>query len=145
MTNHITLGGNLVAEPELRFTPNGVAVARLRMAVNEKDKDGNDKDSLFIDVSVWRQQAENVAESLTRGMRVLVTGKLKSRQYETSAGEKRTAYEVDAWTVAPDLAFATARVTKTQAGSNSSSYSSNAGSHTTAAKPAAPQFDEPPF
>jgi single-strand DNA-binding protein len=115
----ITIVGNLVNDPELRFTPNGQAVAMFRVASTPRyfDKQANewkDGDSLFLTVNVWRQQAENVAESLIRGMRVIVQGRLKQRSYETREGEKRTVYEIEADDVGPSLKSATAKVTKAQ-------------------------------
>jgi single-strand DNA-binding protein len=127
----ITLVGNLVDDPELRFTPSGAAVAKFRMASTPRylDKQTNewkDGESLFLSVNVWRQAAENVAESLQRGMRVIVQGRLKQRSYETKEGEKRTVYEVEADEVGPSLRSASAKVTKTQRGG--SSFGANAGS-----------------
>ena len=117
----ITLVGNLVDDPELRFTPSGAAVAKFRMASTPRylDKQTNewkDGESLFLSVNVWRQAAENVAESLQRGMRVIVQGRLKQRSYETKEGEKRTVYEVEADEVGPSLRNATAKVAKTTRG-----------------------------
>jgi single-strand DNA-binding protein len=114
----ITIVGNLVDDPELRFTPSGAAVANFRIASTPRtfDRQTNewkDGDALFLSCSVWRQAAENVAESLQRGMRVVVQGRLKSRQYETREGEKRTVFEIDVDEVGPSLKYATAKVTKT--------------------------------
>ena len=114
----ITVVGNLVDDPELRFTPSGAAVANFRIASTPRtfDKQSNewkDGDALFLTCSVWRQAAENVAESLQRGMRVVVQGRLKSRQYETREGEKRTVFEIDVEEVGPSLKYATAKVTRT--------------------------------
>src|SRR5919199_3834238 len=113
----ITVVGNLVDDPELRFTPSGAAVANFRIASTPRtfDKQSNewrDGDTLFLGCSVWRQAAEHVAESLQRGMRVIVTGRLKSRSYETREGEKRTVFEIDVDEVGPSLKNATAKVTK---------------------------------
>jgi single-strand DNA-binding protein len=113
----ITVVGNLVADPELRFTASGQPVASFRIAstprfMDKDTKEWKDGDSLFLTVNVWRQQAENVAESLQRGMRVMVVGRLKQRQYETKEGEKRTVYEVEADDVGPSLARASAKITK---------------------------------
>ena len=113
----ITVVGNLVDDPELRFTPSGAAVANFRIASTPRtfDKQSNewkDGDSLFLSCSVWRQAAENVAESLQRGMRVVVQGRLKSRQYETREGEKRTVFEIEVEEVGPSLKYATAKVTR---------------------------------
>ena len=113
----ITVTGNLVDDPELRFTPAGQPVARFRIASTPRhfDKAANewrDGESLFLTCSVWRQAAENVAESLTKGMRVIVTGRLKQRSYETKEGEKRTVYEVEVDDVGPSLRNASAKVTR---------------------------------
>ena len=106
----ITVVGNLVADPELRFTPSGAAVANFRIASTPRqfDKQTNewkDGDALFLSCSVWRQMAENVAESLVKGDRVIIQGRLKQRSYETNEGEKRTVYEVDVDEVGPSLKF----------------------------------------
>src|SRR6201991_5045582 len=115
----ITVVGNLVDDPELRFTPSGAAVANFRIASTPRtfDRQTNewkDGDALFLSCSVWRQAAENCAESLQRGMRVIVQGRLKQRSYETREGEKRTVYEIEADEVGPSLKNATAKVNKTQ-------------------------------
>ena len=114
----ITIIGNLVDDPELRYTPNGAAVANFRVASTPRtfDKATNewkDGEALFLSCSIWRQAAENVAESLTRGARVIVSGRLKQRSYETKEGEKRTVYEVDVDEIGPSLKYATAKVNKT--------------------------------
>lgn len=115
----VTLVGNLVDDPELRWTASSVAVAKFRVAstprkfVRETNSWEDDKDgSLFLTCSVWRQQAEHVAESLQRGMRVIVVGRLKQRSYEDREGVKRTVFELDVDEVAPSLKMATAKVTK---------------------------------
>src|ERR1700732_1684055 len=113
----ITIAGNLVDDPELRFTPAGQPVARFRVASPPRDPDKNtngwkDGDSLFLTCNVWRQAAENVAESLTRGMRVIVSGRLRQRSYETKEGEKRTVYEVEVDDVGPSLRNASAKVNR---------------------------------
>jgi single-strand DNA-binding protein len=113
----ITFTGNVVADPELRFTPGGAAVTNFRMASTPRtfDKQANewkDGEPLFLSVAVWRQQAEHVAESIRRGMRVIVVGRLTQRQYEANDGSKRSAYEIQADEVAPSLKNATAAVTK---------------------------------
>ena len=113
----MTIAGNLVDDPELRFTPAGQPVAKFRIASTPRylDKTTNewkDGDSLFLTCNVWRQAAENVAESLTRGMRVIVSGRLKQRSYETKEGEKRTVYEVEVDDVGPSLRNASAKVNK---------------------------------
>ena len=117
----ITLIGNLTADPELRFTPSGAAVANFTVASTPRtfDKQTNewkDGDAMFLNCSVWRQAAENVAESLTKGMRVIVNGRLKARSYETREGEKRTVFEVEVDEVGPSLRYATARVTRASGG-----------------------------
>ena len=117
----ITLVGNLVDDPELRFTPSGAAVAKFRIASTPRfmDKATNewkDGESLFLTCNVWRQAAENCAESLQRGMRVIVSGRLKQRSYETKEGEKRTVFEVEVDEVGPSLRNATAKVVKAARG-----------------------------
>jgi single-strand DNA-binding protein len=114
----ITLVGNLVDDPELRFTPSGAAVAKFRLASTPRTYDRQsgewkDGESLFLTCNVWRQAAENVAESLQRGMRAIVQGRLKQRSYETREGEKRTVYEVEVDELGPSLRSATAKVNKT--------------------------------
>ncbi|MBO8187259.1 single-stranded DNA-binding protein [Streptomyces spirodelae] len=114
----ITVVGNLVDDPELRFTPSGAAVAKFRVASTPRtfDRQTNewkDGESLFLTCSVWRQAAENVAESLTKGTRVIVQGRLKQRSYEDREGIKRTVYELDVDEVGASLRNATAKVTKT--------------------------------
>src|SRR3954454_16457012 len=117
----ITVVGNLTADPELRFTPSGAAVANFTVASTPRTFDKNtnewkDGDALFLRCSIWRQAAENVAESLQRGARVIVQGRLKQRSYETKEGEKRTVYELDVDEVGPSLRYATAKVVKGQRG-----------------------------
>jgi single-strand DNA-binding protein len=114
----ITVVGNLTSDPELRFTPSGAAVTSFTVASTPRflDKATNewkDGDALFLRCSVWRQAAENVAESLVRGARVIVTGRLKQRSFETKEGEKRTVVEVEVDEVGPSLRYATAKVNKT--------------------------------
>ena len=129
----ITLVGNLVDDPELRFTPSGQAVANFRIASTPRflDKATNewkDGESLFLTCTVWRQAAENVAESLQRGMRVIVQGRLKQRSYETKEGEKRTVFEVEADEVGPSLRNASAKVTKAaRGGAGGGGYGSSGG------------------
>ena len=113
----ITIAGNLVEDPELRFTPAGQPVARFRVASTPRFRDNStgewkDGDSLFLTCNVWRQAAENVAESLTRGMRVIVSGRLRQRSYETREGEKRTVYEIEVDDVGPSLRNASAKVNR---------------------------------
>jgi single-strand DNA-binding protein len=135
----ITVVGNLVDDPELRFTPAGQPVARFRIASTPRflDKSTNewkDGDSLFLTCNVWRQAAENVAESLQRGMRVMVYGRLRQRSYETKEGEKRTVYEVEVDDVGPSLLRASAKVNKVarsgggQGSANGGGYSGGGGS-----------------
>ncbi|MFI1354986.1 single-stranded DNA-binding protein [Streptomyces sp. NPDC020898] len=128
----ITVVGNLVDDPELRFTPSGAAVAKFRVASTPRtfDRQTNewkDGESLFLTCSVWRQAAENVAESLQRGMRVIVQGRLKQRSYETTQGEKRTVYELDVEEVGASLRSATAKVTKTAGRGGQGGYSGGGG------------------
>src|SRR5512142_429025 len=113
----ITIAGNLVDDPELRFTPSGQPVAKFRVAstprvMDRQTNEWKDGDSLFLTCNVWRQAAENVAESLTRGMRVIVSGRLRQRSYETKEGEKRTVYEVEVDDVGPSLRNASAKVNR---------------------------------
>ena len=125
----ITVVGNLVDDPELRFTPSGAAVANFRIASTPRtfDKQTNewkDGDALFLSCSVWRQAAENVAESLQKGMRVVVQGRLKQRSYETREGEKRTVVELDVEEVGPSLKYATAKVARVQRSGGGGGYGS---------------------
>ena len=120
----ITVVGNLTADPELRFTPSGAAVASFTIASTPRTFDRNtnewkDGEALFLRCSIWRQAAENAAESLTRGMRVIASGRLKQRSYETREGEKRTVIELDVEEVGPSLKYASAKVNKTTRGSSS--------------------------
>ena len=113
----ITVIGNLTDDPELRFTPSGAAVAKFRIASTPRTLDRasgewKDGDPLFLACSVWRQAAENVAESLQRGSRVIVSGRLRQRSYETKEGEKRTVYELEVDEIGPSLRYATAKVQK---------------------------------
>lgn len=115
----ITLVGNLTDDPELRFTPSGAPVANFRVASTPRTFDRQtgewkDGDPLFLSCAVWRQAAENAAESLQRGMRVIVTGRLKQRSYETRDGQQRTVVELDVDEIGPSLKYATAKVTRTQ-------------------------------
>jgi single-strand DNA-binding protein len=123
----ITVVGNLVADPELRFTPSGQPVATFRVASTPRIRDNatnewKDGDSLFLSCNVWRQAAENVAESLQRGMRVIVTGRLRQRNYETKEGEKRTVYEVEVDDVGPSLRNASAKVNRASRGSGEGGF-----------------------
>jgi single-strand DNA-binding protein len=163
----ITIAGNLVEDPELRYTQTGQAVAKFRIASTPRFRDNasgewKDGESLFLTCSVWRQAAENAAESLQRGMRVLVYGRLKQRSYETKEGEKRTVYEVDVDEVGPSLRSASAKVTRSQrssggfsggggGGQGGGGYSGGGGRSGPADDPwaaesgASEMSDEPPF
>jgi single-strand DNA-binding protein len=164
----ITLVGNLTADPELRFTPSGAAVANFTVASTPRtfDRQANewkDGDAMFLNCAVWRQAAENVAESLQKGMRVIVQGRLKSRSYETREGERRTVFEVDVDEVGPALKYATAKVTRTTGGGGGgqggggrqpggygddpwATGGGSGGSRSAGSDPwSAPQSEEPPF
>ncbi|MGA7051134.1 MAG: single-stranded DNA-binding protein [Mycobacterium sp.] len=113
----ITVVGNLTADPELRFTPSGAAVANFTVAstpriYDRQSGEWKDGEALFLRCNIWREAAENVAESLTRGSRVIVTGRLKQRSFETREGEKRTVFEVEVDEIGPSLRYATAKVNK---------------------------------
>ena len=128
----ITVIGNLTADPELRFTPNGAAVANFTVASTPRtfDRQTNewkDGDAMFLNCSVWRQYAENVAESLSKGTRVIVSGRLKARSYETQQGEKRTVTELEVDEVGPSLRYASAKVTKTTRGGGAAQQPQQAG------------------
>jgi single-strand DNA-binding protein len=142
----ITVIGNLVDDPELRFTPSGAPVANFRIASTPRtfDRQTNewkDGDTLFLSCAVWRQAAENVAESLQRGMRVIVQGRLKSRQYETREGEKRTVFEIDVEEVGPSLRNASAKVTKTTRQGGGGGYSGGGGGYSGGGGQSAPADD----
>lgn len=158
----VTVIGNLTNDPELRFTPSGAAVASFTVASSSRvlDKTTNewkDGESVFMRCSVWRQYAENVAESLTKGTRVIVSGRLKQRSYETREGEKRTVMELEVEDVGPALRFATAKVNRVQrqgGGFGEGGSGAGAGSFSSAptddpwasgAAGGAPAYDEPPF
>ena len=152
----VTFIGNLTSDPELRFTPSGAAVASFTVAstprtFDSKTNEWKDGETVFLRCSVWRQYAENVAESLTKGTRVIVVGKLKQRSYEDKEGVKRTSIEVDVEDIGPALRTATAKVTKTSGGgSNAGAARSDAGatSDPWGAAPAGTWSggsDEPPF
>ena len=123
----ITVVGNLTADPELRFTPSGAAVANFTVASTPRtfDRQTNewkDGEALFLRCNIWRQAAENVAESLTRGARVVVTGRLKQRSFETKEGEKRTVVELEVDEIGPSLRYATAKVNKVSRGSGGGDF-----------------------
>lgn len=151
----VTVVGNLVDEPELKFTPSGAAVAKFRVASTPRtfDKQTNewkDGESLFLTCSVWRQAAENVAGSLARGMRVIVHGRLRQRTWETTDGSKRTVFELDVEEVGPSLKSATAAVTKTGATSSNAQAQQQPqyggyGQQSTPNPWATQQSAEPPF
>jgi single-strand DNA-binding protein len=128
----ITIIGNITGDPELRFTPSGAAVANFTVASTPRafDRQSNewkDGETLFMRCSVWRDAAENVAESLNRGTRVIVSGRLKSRSYETKEGEKRTVVEMEVDEVGPSLRYASAKVTKTQRGNGGGGFGGQQG------------------
>ncbi len=153
----VTIVGNLTADPELRFTPSGAAVASFTVASTPRvlDKATNewkDGDALFMRCSVWRQYAENVAESLSKGARVIVTGRLRQRSYETREGEKRTVVEMEVDDIGPALRYATAKVNRISRGSGGGfGDSSGGGASASTDDPWASGpsggtgFDEPPF
>jgi single-strand DNA-binding protein len=128
----ITLVGNLTADPELRFTPSGAAVANFTVASTPRtfDRQTNewrDGDAMFLNCAVWRQAAENVAESLQKGMRVIVQGRLKSRSYETREGERRTVFEIDVDEIGPALKYATPKVSRNASGGQGGGARSSGG------------------
>jgi single-strand DNA-binding protein len=128
--NQITIVGNLTDDPELRYTPNGAAVANVRVAVNRRIPDGaggwKDAETSFFRVNAWRTLAENAAESLTRGTRVVVTGRLRSRSWENQEGETRSAVEIEADEIGPSLRWATAKVEKqSRSGGGGGDWSEN--------------------
>lgn len=157
----ITIIGNLTADPELRFTPSGAAVANFTVAstpriYDRQSGEWKDGEALFLRCNIWREAAENVAESLTRGSRVIVSGRLKQRSFETREGEKRTVFEVEVDEIGPSLRYATAKVNKVSRGGGGGGF--GASSRPAADKPAddpwgsAPAAgslggtdDEPPF
>lgn len=115
-TNSVTVIGNLVEDPELRFTPSGVAMAKIRVAVNRRWRDRNDEwqeETSFFGGTVWREAAENAAESLQKGMRVIITGSLEQRSWETQEGERRSVVELRIDELGPSLRWATASITRT--------------------------------
>lgn len=152
----VTVVGNLTNDPELRFTPSGAAVASFTVASSSRvlDKTTNewkDGETVFMRCSVWRQYAENVAESLTKGTRVIVSGRLKQRSYETREGEKRQVMELEVEDVGPALRCATAKVTRTQSqgggfgGGNGGGGGASAPADDPWASSPGAGFDEPPF
>jgi len=129
---NITVIGNLTDDPELRFTPSGAAVAKFRIAstpriLDRQTNEWKDGEPLFLACNIWRQAAENVAESLQRGARVIVSGRLRQRSYETREGEKRTVMELEVDEIGPSLKYATAKVQKMQRSSGGGGFGSGGG------------------
>ncbi len=150
MSNNVTLIGNLVDDPELRFTPSGVAMAKIRMAVNRRwrGQDGEWQESTsFFTGTIWREQAEQVAESLQKGARVIVSGRLEQRSWETQEGDKRSVVEIQIDEIGPSLRWATATVNKTQRQGGDWSNDKKSDSTPTTAPVARDDFgpDEAPF
>ncbi|MGP5700728.1 single-stranded DNA-binding protein [Glutamicibacter arilaitensis] len=154
----ITVIGNLTTDPELRFTPSGSAVANFTIASTPRtfDRESNawkDGDALFLRASLWREAAENAAETLTKGMRVLAQGRLRSRSFDTKEGERRTVMELEIDEIGPSLRFASAKVTRTQRNGGSGNFQpqTNAGATQNNSSPqstndwSAPGNEEPPF
>jgi len=144
----ITVVGNLTADPELRFTASGAAVASFTIASTPRTFDRNanewkDGEALFLRCSLWRQAAENAAESLQRGMRVIAQGRLQQRSYETREGEKRTVIEMTVDEIGPSLRYASAKVNRTQRGSSSGGGFGSSGSESGSAGPAGGASDDP--
>ena len=149
--NQVMLVGNLTDDPELRFTPNGAAVANFRLAVTPRVREGDswkDGETSFFRINVWRQQAENVAETLQKGARCIVVGRLRTRSWETPEGEKRSVTEVEADEIGPSLKFATAKVERSSRGGSGGGGGGGGGDWAGSAAGASKggQFnDEPPF
>ncbi|MGB6147877.1 MAG: single-stranded DNA-binding protein [Mycolicibacter algericus] len=146
----ITVVGNLTADPDLRFTPSGAAVANFTVAstpriYDRQSGEWKDGDALFLRCNIWREAAENVAESLTRGSRVIVTGRLRQRSFETREGEKRTVYEIEVDEVGPSLRYATAKINKISRGGGGGGFGAGgvaaAGAAPTAQSGGAPAED----
>ncbi|OBI06526.1 single-stranded DNA-binding protein [Mycolicibacter heraklionensis] len=141
----ITVVGNLTADPDLRFTPSGAAVANFTVAstprvFDRQSGEWKDGDALFLRCNIWREAAENVAESLTRGSRVIVTGRLRQRSFETREGEKRTVYEVEVDEVGPSLKYATAKINKVSRGGGGGGFGGGASA---SAGPSGPPAEDP--
>jgi single-strand DNA-binding protein len=148
MSSNVTLIGNLVDDPELRFTPSGVAMAKIRMAVNRRwrDQGGEWQESTsFFTGTVWREQAEQAAESLQKGARVIVTGRLEQRSWETEQGDKRSVVEIQVDEIGPSLRWATATVNKTQRQDNWSDNNKGSGASSAPAPRDDYGPDEAPF
>jgi len=157
----ITLIGNLTSDPELRFTPSGAAVANFTVAstprtFDRQTQEWKDGEAMFLNCAAWRNLAENVAESLTKGSRVIVSGRLRSRSYEGREGEKRTVFEIEVDEIGPSLRYATAKVTRTTSSGGGGSWSGGGSQSAPASDWSAPgagesdpwanaQSDEPPF
>jgi len=160
----ITLVGNLTSDPDLRFTPSGAAVANFTVAstprtFDRQTQEWKDGEAMFITCAAWRNLAENVAESLTKGSRVIVTGRLRSRSYEGREGERRTVFEIEVDDIGPSLRYATAKLTRTSTSTAGGSWQQSASSQPAAAQEwtttptatpetdpwATAQVDEPPF
>lgn len=147
--NHVTLIGNLVDDPELRFTPSGVAMAKIRFAVNRRYQRNGEwqEETSFFGGTLWRDAAENAAESLTKGMRVIVTGRLEQRSWETQEGDKRSIVEVAVDEIGPSLRWATASVTRSPRAADSFGGGEGGGPSVAAAPVARDDYgpDEAPF
>lgn len=147
----LTIVGNITSDPELRFTPSGAAVANFTVAstprtFDKQSQEWKDGDTLFLRCNVWRDAAEHVAESLTRGTRVIVTGRLGQRNWEDKDGQKRTSYELAVEEVGPSLKYATAKVERAQRGSGGGQPSGQRPSDGAASDPwNAPVQEKPPF
>ena len=149
----ITVVGNLTADPELRFTPSGAAVANFTVAstpriFDRQSSEWKDGEALFLRCNIWREAAENVAESLTRGSRVIVTGRLKQRSFETREGEKRTVFEVEVDEIGPSLRYATAKVNKASRGGGGGGFGGGGGNASAGgggSRPAAAATNDDPW
>ena len=144
----ITVVGNLTADPELRFTPSGAAVANFTVAstpriFDRQSGEWKDQEALFLRCNIWRQAAENVAESLTRGMRVVVQGRLRQRSFETKEGEKRTVMEVEVDEIGPSLRYATAKVNKASRGGGGGGFGGGGGGSKAAASSGGGATEDP--
>ena len=144
----ITVVGNLTADPDLRFTPSGAAVANFTVAstprvYDRQSGEWKDGDALFLRCNIWREAAENVAESLTRGSRVIVTGRLRQRSFETREGEKRTVYEVEVDEIGPSLRYATAKINKVSRGGGGGGFGGGGGAPAAGGPSGAPPAEDP--
>jgi single-strand DNA-binding protein len=147
--NQVTIVGNLTDDPELRYTPNGAAVCKFRIAVNRRIQDGNgqwkDGEASYFSVNCWRGLAENVAESLTRGTRVVVTGRLQYRAWENQDGDKRSAVEIEADEIGPSLKWATARMERNPRSTAGATSGSDWGERVTVPAGGATEQEETPL